>query len=83
MLRTKYTTEDLGRIGTEMYHPQIRPYVMPQHKGTFLLVDIESGDYEIDVNDDSAEERLHARRPTGVFFGLRIGYTSATLTRLL
>ena len=38
---------------------------------------ITSSDYEIDANDTSAEERLRARQPNGVFFGLRIGYTLA------
>jgi hypothetical protein len=77
MPQTKYTNEDIGRIGTEIYRRQIRPQVMPQHKGKFLILDITSGDYEIDTDDTSAEERLRARRPNGVFFGLRIGYTSA------
>ena len=77
MSQTKYTNEDIGRIGTEIYRRQIRPQVMPQHKGKFLILDITSSDYEIDADDTSAEERLRARRPHGVFFGLRIGYTSA------
>ena len=77
MLQTTYTPEEIGRIGTEIYRRQLRSQVMPQHKGTCLILDIESGDYEIDADDTSAEERLRARRPAGVFFGLRIGYTSA------
>ena len=77
MPQTQYTNEEIGRIGTEIYRRQIRPQVMPQYKGKFLLLDIESGDYEIDEDDTSAEERLRVRRPNGVLFGLRIGYTSA------
>jgi hypothetical protein len=77
MPQTKYTPEEIGRIGTEIYRRQLRSQVMPQHKGKFLILDIESGDYEIDADDTSAEERLRARRPAGVLFGLRIGYTSA------
>jgi len=77
MSQTKYTPEEIGRIGTEIYRQQLRSQVMPHAKGKFLILDIESGDYEIDADDTSAEERLRARRPAGVFFGLRIGYTSA------
>jgi hypothetical protein len=77
MPQTKYTPEEIGRIGTEIYRRQLRSKVMPRSKGKFLILDIASGDYEIDADDTSAEERLRARRPTGVFFGLRIGYTSA------
>jgi hypothetical protein len=73
----RYSNEEIARIGTEIYHRDIRDKVIPQLKGQFLILDIESGDYEIDDDDTSAEERLHSRRPDGVFFGLRIGYTSA------
>jgi hypothetical protein len=77
MTRTKYAPEEIARLGNEIYRREIRDTVMPQHKGRFLVLDIESGDYEIDDNDLSAEEALRARHPEGVFFGLRIGYTSA------
>ena len=77
MPRTQYTLEEIGRIGNEIYRRDIRHKVMPQHKGKFLILDIESGDSEIDEDDLTAEERLRARRPDGIFFGIRIGYTSA------
>jgi hypothetical protein len=77
MPRTQYSNEEIARIANEIYRRDIRPKVMPQHKGKFLILDIESGDYEIDEDDLTAEERLRARRPEGVFFGIRIGYTSA------
>jgi len=77
MAQTQYTNEEIARIGTELYRRHIRDKVFPQHKGKFLILDILSGDYEIDDDDSSAEEKLRARRPDGIFYGLRIGYTSA------
>ncbi len=77
MPRLQYTPEEVAQLGHQIYQRDIRDKVMPQHKGKFLVLDIESGDYEIDEDDLSAEEVLRARRPDGVFFGLRIGYTSA------
>ena len=35
MKQTKYTNEEIGRIGTEIYRRQIRPQVMPQYKANF------------------------------------------------
>ena len=61
----------------EIYRRDIRDKVMPQEKGKFLIMDIESGDYEVDEDDLKAEAALRMRRPNGVFFGLRIGYTTA------
>lgn len=77
MPRKQYSREEIAQRGNELYRRDIRDKVMPQHKGKFLVLDIESGDYEMDADDMSAEETLQARRPDGVLFGLRIGYTSA------
>jgi hypothetical protein len=73
----QYKLEEIQRIGTEIYRRDIRDQVMPQHKGKFLILDIESGDHEMDEDDLSAEEILRARRPDGILFGLRVGYKSA------
>ena len=75
--KSQHTSEEIGRIGEDIYRRDIRSHVLPEHKGKFLVLDIESGDYEIDNDDMSAEEILRARRPNGVLYGLRIGYTSA------
>jgi hypothetical protein len=77
MPRTQYTQEEIARIAEEIYRREIRDKVMPQHKGRFLTLDIESGDYEIDDDDLSGEKNLRARHPDGVFFGFRIGYKEA------
>jgi hypothetical protein len=77
MPHSQYTNEEVARMADEIYRRDIRPKVMPHHKGKFLILDIESGDYEIDEDDLSAEEMLRARRPEGVFFGIRIGYKTA------
>src|SRR5437660_5771249 len=73
----RHTAEEIGRIGREIYDRDIRPKVMPQHKGKFLILDIHTGQYEIDEDDLKASDRLRARVPDGEFYGLRIGYTAA------
>ena len=77
VLQQKYSLDEIGRIGEEVYHRDIRPQVMPQHKGEFLALDIETGDYEVGPDDLQNEKRLRARRPDGVLYGVRVGYTSA------
>ena len=75
--QTALSLEELGRIGERIYHEKIRPIVLPRHKGEFLVLDIDSGDYEVDKNDLEAEDRLRARRPKGTFFAILIGYRAA------
>ena len=77
MPQTQYTDEEIGQLAEQIYRRSIRDKVMPQHKGKFLIVDIESGDYEVDEDDLAAEDRLRARRPNDVFFGMRVGYKAA------
>lgn len=77
MPRTKHTPEKTASIAEEIYARDIRPKVMPQDKGRFLVLDIDTGQYEIDEDDLKASERLRARVPGGEYFGLRIGYTTA------
>ena len=49
----------------------------PQHQGEFLVIDIETGEYEIDADDLTATKQLLANHPNAVIYGLRIGYTAA------
>ncbi len=41
-----------------MYERQIRDKVELKHKGKFLVIDIETGKYEIDDDDLAATKRL-------------------------
>ena len=48
--------------------------VEPGHKGQFLVLDVETGDYEIDADRLVATQRIRTRHPDGEFFMVRIGY---------
>jgi hypothetical protein len=77
MSTTTRSQDEIAQIGQRLYEECIRPHVMPQHKCKFLVLDIDSGDYEIDEHDLAAEDRLRAHRPNGTLYGLRIGYKTA------
>ena len=51
--------------------------VYPQHKGRMLVMDLESGDYEIDDREIIASERLWERRPDAITLSIRVGYRAA------
>jgi hypothetical protein len=72
-----YTTEGVAERGKEIYEDQIRAKVEAEHHGKFLVVDIESGEYEIAEDDGTATDRLLARKPNGILYGLRIDYLTA------
>ena len=59
------------RRGEAIYHAQIRPCITPQDAAKFVLVDVLSGDYEVDDRSASARMRLRARRPEAVIHKMR------------
>lgn len=76
MLYSDYTAETIGIRGEELYQ-QIREKIELKHKGKFLVLDIETGDYEIADEDIVATDRLLARHPDAMTYGVRIGFPAA------
>jgi hypothetical protein len=72
-----YTTEEISRRGQETYDREIRAKVEAEHKGKFLVLDILTGAYEIDEDDLTASDRLLAKNPNALLYGVRIGYPTA------
>lgn len=72
-----YTPEDVARIGQEIYNRNLRGVVEAANAGRFLVLDVLSGDYEIDDDDLAASDRALARNPRAVLYGVRIGYPVA------
>lgn len=77
VLYANYTPEEVEARGEAIYKEQIRDRVEVENKGKFLVIDIETGDYEIDADDLRATMRALAKRPAAILYGLRIGYPTA------
>lgn len=71
------SSEAIAARGEEIYQQQIRDKVDPKHKGKFLVLDIETGDYEIDAEDLVATDRLLAKHPNAIIYGVRVGFPAA------
>ncbi len=69
--------EEFAALAKEIYYRDIRPQVIDEHRGEFLVLDVESGDYEVDAEHLEAARRLMARRPQGRRFGFRVGSQAA------
>ena len=72
-----YTSKEVETRGEAIYEQQIRTEVEAKNKGKFLVIDIETGEYEIDPDDLVATKRLLAKRPNAILYGLRIGFPTA------
>src|SRR4051794_10540488 len=61
----RYPKEELARRGREIYERDVKPRLEKADEGKFVLIDIESGDWEMDSDEMGAPDRLYARRPDG------------------
>ncbi len=74
MRKPIYNTQEIAIRGREIYENQLRDKLEPENTGMFLLIDIETGEYEIDSDGDVASLRAQTKKPEGVRYGMRIGY---------
>lgn len=72
-----YSREKVESRGEQIYDQQIRPLVEAGNKGKFVVIDVETGEYELDEDDLQATKRALAKRPDAVLYGVRIGYPTA------
>ena len=77
MAYDKYSPEEVRSRGEALYQQQIRSRVEAGNQGKFLVVDIETGAFEVDEDDAQATKRALAKRPEAVLYGLRIGSPTA------
>jgi len=69
--------EEFVRRGKDYYGRFLRDKLEPEHKGKFLALDVETGEYEMDADEMAAIDRARARMPGKIFYILRVGYRTA------
>jgi len=69
--------EEIDRLGEEWYQQRIRTQVeTAENLGREIVIDVETGDYEVDADGMAASRRLLARHPGALLYGARIGYNA-------
>ena len=77
MPHPRYTSDEIVRRGQELYEREIRAEVETDNKGKFLVLDIETGEYEVDENELVALTRTKGKNPDAALYILRVGYSTA------
>ena len=77
MRRTQEEMNEVARSGKEHYAKHIRKQVETEENiGKLVIIDVLSGDYEFDEDENRAADRLYTRHPDGHMYRIRIGYRS-------
>ena len=74
MSHPRYTADQIVERGKTLYEREIRPKVEAGNKGKILVINVETGEYEIDDDHLTASDRAAAKHPGAALFAMRIGY---------
>ena len=77
MAAVNYDRGEIVQRGQALYEDKIRAKVGAGNKGKLLVINVETGEYEMDADDLAAGERAKARFPDAPLFTMRIGYSAA------
>lgn len=69
----RYSKEDALRLGDAIYDRDVRTKVEPHHNGEIVAIDLDSGAWEVDQDQDTAADRLQARLPDAQILVMRVG----------
>lgn len=74
------TMDEIIARGKALYDQHLRLLLAtPENIGKLLMIDVDSGDYELgeDGNDVELYRRLRSRQPQAQVFSLKVGYRTA------
>ena len=69
----RYGREEVAQRGDEIYEREVLPRLSPKDEGKFALIDVETGDYEVDRDEIAASDRLLARHPDAQVWMRQVG----------
>ena len=73
----KYSYEEVRDRGKKIYEERIKRLVEPDKNGKFIVIDIDSGDFEVDAKILVASRRLRERCPDSVLYRVKAGLGAA------
>ena len=69
----RYSKEEFARRGNEIFERDIKTRLETEDDGKFIVIDIETGAYEVDADEMAASDRLRARHPEAQIWLRRVG----------
>ena len=69
----RYSREECASRAEAIFVRDIEPRLRSEDPRKFVLIDSETGDYEIDTDEMIATDRLFARRPDAQIWMRRVG----------
>jgi hypothetical protein len=77
MPHPRYSSAEIADRGQALYDRDIRGSLDVGDQGKFLILDVETGDYEIDLDEVAAVKRARTKSRDAPFYILRVGHSAA------
>ena len=74
MARGNYKKGEAADLGRAIYIKHIKPLMTEEDIGKFVAIDVDTGDYEVDLQVSEALQRLKSRHPENALTAQRVGY---------
>jgi hypothetical protein len=71
------SNSQVAEVAQDIYDRKLKTLLEAEHFGEFLVIDVSTGDYEVDQDSTAAFDRMIARHPVGERFLIRIGHKAA------
>ncbi|NOS99168.1 MAG: hypothetical protein HOP29_00905 [Phycisphaerales bacterium] len=77
MVFSSESFDEIARRGRAVYDRQLRAQLEPRHNGEYLILNVDTGEFEIDADDAAASKRAQARFPRASLVTIRVGHHAA------
>ena len=77
MNRTLPDPKEMGAKAREIYERDLKAKLEPEFTGKYIIIDVDSGDYELGDDHLATHRILRSRRPDGRCHALRVGHRAA------
>ena len=79
--KTSHSREEMSRLAWERYS-EIKEEMEADHHGSFVMIEVDSGDYFVGSTSQDALQHALERYPEKAFYLIRIGYRTAGKLRV-
>ena len=75
MKSTPFSKEEIRQRAEALYNQELRSSIETEANiGKIIMIDVETGEYDIDAVSLEAAHRMKAKRPEATLYAVRIGY---------
>ncbi len=76
-IHSPLSREERARRGDGLYERAIAPTLGAEEAGFYVVIDVDTGAYELDADEIAASDRLRARRPEAQVWLRQVGARGA------